>query len=275
MNEDQFHKRIKQILSSTKRGKHDSSPAEIHEAFHNDVLGKSGGAWDETVAAKEIQQIERAFNVQPETVRKAASVKESGVIEALAGFLEERNYKYIPIEEGPTKTPEGFIDGSSKRYLCEVKSPELKFDHSASPFGYKFKTAHRKILDFIHTAIKQFESQDTKHELPHILLYTSAHPQLHWKSFTDAIQGGVVDQKGNRSPDFSNTPVYKSTLPLLSDIDLYIWFQVSETGDKSYQVSYFINEKSKYRPSCVELVRNLSATELSSMDNMISLQLNG
>lgn len=273
MNEDQFHKRIKQILANTKRGKHDSSPEEIHEAFHNNVLGKSGGTWDETVAAKEMQQIEWAFNVQPETVRKAASVKESDVIEALMRFLEERGYTYTPIKEGSTKTPEGYVGGSSKRYLCEVKSPELRFDHSAHPFGYKFKTAHRKILDFIHTAKKQFESQDAKHKLPRILIYTSAHPQLHWKSFTDAIQGGVIDQKGNRLPDFSNTPVYKSTLPLLSSVDLYIWLQVSGAGDRFHQVSYFLNENSSHSADCVELVQNLATHRLSGMDNIIFLQL--
>lgn len=97
--------------------------------------------------------------------------------------------------------------------------------------------------------------------------------QLNWKSFTDAIQGGVVDQKGHLSPDFTKTPVYTSTLPLLSDVDLYIWFQVSETGDKFYQVSYFINEKSKYAGECVELVKNLSLIKASNMgmDNVFSL----
>jgi hypothetical protein len=273
MDESEFHKRIKQILANTKRGKYDSSPAEIHEAFHNNVLGKSGGIWDEAVAAKEMQQIEWAFNVQPEAVINAASVKEADVMDVLMKFLKERGYKYTPIKEGVTKTPEGYIDGPNKRYLCEVKSPELKFDHRASPFGYKFETAHRKILDFIHTAIKQFKSQDTKHELPHILIYTSAHPLLHWKSFTDAIQGGVVDQKGNRLPDFSKTPVYKSTLPLLSDIDLYIWFQVSGAGDKFYQVSYLINNNSNHIDDCAELAQNLSSLKLDSMDNIILLRL--
>ena len=271
MNEDQFHKRIKQILASIRRGKYDSSPAEIHEAFHNDVLGKSGGTWDEAVATREMQQIEWAFNVQPEAVRAAASVKEADVIDILVKFLEERGYRYTPIKEGATKTPEAYIEGFDKKYLCEVKSPELKFDHSATPFGYKFATAHRKILDFIHTAIKQFDSQDPEHQLPRILIYTSAHPQLHWKSFTDAIQGGVIDQKGDRLPDFSKTPIYKSTLPLVSNIDLYIWFQVSGAG-RFNRVSYLINESSDHVDNCIDLVQNLSTIKLSSMDNTIPLR---
>lgn len=271
MNENQFHKRIKQILSSTRRGKYDSSPAEIHEAFHNDVLGKSGGVWDEDIVAKEMQQIEWAFDVQPEEVRIAVSVKESDVISILVKFLEERGYRYTPIQVGKDKTPEGYIDDANKKYLCEVKSPELKFDQGAAPFGYKFATAHRKILSFIHTAIKQFKSQDAEHQLPHILIYTSAHPQLRWKSFTDAIHGGVVNQRGERSPDLSETPVYKSTLPLLSSIDLYIWFQVSGQGDKFYQVSYFLNEKSAHIEDCRKLVTRLSQSRVSEMDNVRSV----
>jgi hypothetical protein len=139
MNEDQFHKKIKQILANTKRGKHDSPPAEIHEVFHNDVLGKSGGTWDEAVAAKEMLQIEWAFDIQPEEVKIAASVKEEDVIDVLMKFLKERGYEYAPIKESKVKTPEGYIDGAGIRYLCEVKSPELKFDHKAYPFGYNFR----------------------------------------------------------------------------------------------------------------------------------------
>jgi len=272
MNEPQFHKRLKEILTTTRRGKHDSSLADIHQAFHNNVLGKSGGGtWNEDIAAKEMQQIEWAFNIQPKEVIIAASVKEADVIDVLVKFLEDRGYKYTHIEEGAKKTPEGYIDGFGMRYLCEVKSPELKFDHCAAPFGYKFATAHRKILNFIHTAIKQFKSHDTDHELPHILMYTSAHPQLNRKSFLDAIQGGIIDQQGKRSPDFSKTPAYTSTLPLLSNIDLYIWFQVSGSGDKFYQASYFINEGSTHKADCIALVGNLSHIKLSSMDNIILL----
>jgi hypothetical protein len=271
MNEDQFHKRIKQILANIKRGQYDNSPDEFHEAFHNDVLGKSGGIWDETVAVEEMRQIEWVLNVQPEAVISAASVKEADVINVLEKFLEDRGYKYTHIKEGAQKTPEGYIDGYSKRYLCEVKSPELKFDHSIALFGYKFATSHRKILNFIHIAIKQFESYDTKHELPHILIYTSAHYQLHWKSFLDAIQGGVHDQQGKRSPDFSKTPVYTSTLPLLPEIDLYVWFQVSGTGDKFFHASYFVNKASIHKPDCIALVDSFLRTKLSSMDNVITL----
>src|SRR6187551_3212308 len=98
MDESQFHKRIKQILASTKRGKYDSPPAEIHDAFHKDVLGRSGGTWNEAIAAQEMQQIEQIFGVQPQAVTESRSVKEADVIRALIQFLQEREYTYTPIE---------------------------------------------------------------------------------------------------------------------------------------------------------------------------------
>jgi hypothetical protein len=138
---------------------------------------------------------------------------------------------------------------------------------------YKFKTTHRKILSFIHTAVKQFNSLDAKHELPRVMVFTSINPQLNWKSFVDAIHGGVMDQQGKLSPDFTKTPVYTSTVPLLSHIDLYVWFQVSESGDRFYQASYFVNQDSKHVTSCTNLVKSLSHKSLSSMDNLVSLNL--
>ena len=268
MDDKQFHKRIKKILASTKRGKYDSSPAEMHDAFHNDVLGKSRGLWNKEVAAKEMKQLERFFNVQPETVLQAASVKEPEVIKALNDFLIERGYKYSHIDEGSKKTPDGYIDGFDKRYLCEVKSPELKFDNSAGV--YKFTSSHRQILSPIHTAKKQFDTQDPNHEFPHILIYTSAHFQLNWKSFTDAIQGGVMDQTGKKLPNLTNTHIYQATKNMISEIDGYIWIQVG-SNKQFHQASYFVNKSSTHMSSVQELFNNLHKKKLSNLglDNFI------
>lgn len=270
MDEKQFHKRIKQILASTKRGKYDSTPAEMHDVFHNDVIQKSGGVWSKAVAASEMRQIEWFFNVQPEAVQQAASVKEPDVIKTLNDFLIERGYEYSHIDEGSKKTPEGYITGYDKRYLCEVKSPVLMFDHQASPFGYKFASSHRKILDFIHTAKTQFDTQDPKHELPHILIYTSAHSLLNWKSFTDAIQGGVMDQTGKKLPDLTNTHIYQATKNMISEIDGYIWLQVG-SSKQFHQASYFVSKSSDHKSSVQELFNNLRKKDLSNLglDNFI------
>jgi hypothetical protein len=266
MTEDLFHKRIKEILS-TNRGPNDSPAQQFHDMFSSEVKNRSKKDWDEETAIQVMREFEWATGTQPKTI-KFSEIEIKAII---TQFLSDRGYEFIGIQEGTEQTPDNYIEGNNHKYLCEIKSPRLNLDLETGL--YKFKTTHRKILDFIHTATKQFHSIDSKHELPRVLVFTSSHMQLNWKSFTDAIQGGVIDQKGNRSPDFSNTQVYKSTLPLLSGIDLYIWFQVSETGDKFYQVSYSINDKSLHKKECLALVSNLSKNKLSGMDNLISLAL--
>jgi hypothetical protein len=232
-----------------------------------EVQGRSKKDWDEEVAAQIIREFEQLTGTLP----KSKELPEDDIKAIFEKFLADRDYAFTAIPEDTRKTPDNYIEGKKRKYICEIKSPESKLDSETQV--YKFKTSHRKILIFIHTAVKQFMSLDSEHHLPRVLVFTSISMPLNWKSFTDAIQGGVVDQKGKRSPDFSKTPVYTSTMPLLADVDLYIWFQVSEAGDKFYQVSYFINEKSKYAQECVELVKNLSLIKVSSMgmDNVISL----
>lgn len=264
MNKEQFHKRLKEILSAN-RGPNNSPDEQFHEVLDNEVRSRAKKDWDENVAAQVIREFEWATGTLP----KSIELGENKIKAILTKFLLDRGYTFPPIPEDTRQTPDNYIEDDGSKYVCEVKSPVLKLDLETRV--YKFKTTHRKILDFIHTATKQFQSLDAEHNLPRVLVFTSITPQLNWKSFTDAIQGGVIDQEGNRSPDFSKTPVYTSTLPLLSSVDLYIWFQVSGTGDKFYQVSYFVNERSAHRTDCMALVGKLSQTKLSSMDNMISL----
>ena len=270
MDEEQFHKQIKDILSITKRGKYDSPTVEIHDAFHNEVVGKSSGVWDKNVAEGVMKEIEWFFNIQPEVVRQAVRVEEQDVITTLKEYLIKRGYEYSHINEGKDKTPEGYITGFGKKYLCEVKSPLLKFDHRASPYGYKFASSHRKILDFIHTAKKQFDAEDSGHKVPHILIYTSAHFQLNWKTFYDSIQGGVIDRSGKKLPDLTSTDIYQATKNMISKIDGYIWLQIA-SSKQFYQASYFINTNSNHKSSVGELFTNLYENKVSNsgFDNFI------
>jgi len=264
MNEDEFHKRIKEILAIN-HGKNDSSAQEIHQFFSNEVKSRSVKDWDNTVAAQVIREFEWATNTQP----KRDELAEDEIKSMLGEFLSERGYKLSVIKEGTNKTPDCYIENDKQRYICEIKSPILNLDHATGTF--KFKTSHTKLLNFIHTAAKQFKEQDPDHKLPWILVFSSSHFQLNWKTFVDATQGGVIDQKGNRLPDFSNTPAYTSAQLLIRDIDVYIWFQANARGKKFYQVSYFLNGKSTHINEVVELVKNLSHKSLSSMDNKISI----
>lgn len=258
MDEKQFHKRLKEILNAN-RDPNNSPDEQFHEMMNREVVAKSKSEWDEDVAMRVMQQFEWATDTQP----KRLKLSEDNVKKILNDFLAERSYRLTAIPEITTKTPDSYIEGHSEKYLCEIKSPELLLDIETQL--YKFKTTHRKILDFIHTAVKQFDALSPSHDLPRVLVFTSVSPQLNWKSFTDAIQGGVVDQQGKVLPDFSMTPVYKNSLPLLADIDLYVWYQIG--SDTVHQASYFLNDNSKYLDTCKALISNLSQPKASSMDN--------
>lgn len=271
MTRKEFVKRLRQILSGRKSDLGDSPADEIIAFFLNRVSQKAGGAWDEDVALQEMRQLEWTFEVQPEEVRKASLVSENDALLALKAFLLDRKYDYTPILTSSSQTPEGFIQRNGTKYLCEVKSPLLKFDHKAGSFGYKFTTTHRKILDFIHKAKNQFDAYDPEHKFPHILIYTSAHIQLCWKNFFDAVKGGVENHQDKiLQPDLRNTIIFQATKELISEIDGYVWFQIN-ASKHFYQGSYFLNQRSVFFSMTQELFKNLYKIKLSDMDNFIVL----
>lgn len=206
MDRKHFHKRLKEILAAN-RGPHNSPDEQFHDVMDKEVQGRSKKDWDDEVAA----QVMREFEWTTSTLPKSKGLPEDDIKAIFEKFLADRSYTFTAIPEDTRKTPDNYIDGKRHKYICEIKSPELKLDLETQV--YKYKTSHRKILDFIHTAVKQFKSLDSEHHLPRVLVFTSISMQLNWKSFTDAVQGGVVDQKGKLSPDFTKTPVYTSTVP--------------------------------------------------------------
>ncbi len=271
MNKSQFYKRLKHIYSHTKRSPGDSSLEDISNALINDTIGKSNGGWDESIADENMRFAEHVFQLQPEATHIAAQVKSRDAEAELERFLKNQRYTYTHIPESSDQTPDGYIEGFGCKYLCEVKSPVLQFDHKAAPFGYKFSTTHSKILDAIHKAKKQLEKLDPEHTLPHILIYTSAHSQLNWSNFLNSIRGYVAMQDGTITTDLRNTSVFKNTDGIIEDIDLYIWCQV-DTGKKFHQVSYFINQNSAHVESIDDLVDHLRSSPVSFMDNIATIQ---
>lgn len=271
MNKSQFHKRLKHIYSHTKRDEHDSSFEDISNAFIADVVNKSNGGWDESIADENMRIAEHVFGVQPEVTQNAMQVKSKDSEDELERFLTDRNYSYSHIPESNKQTPDGHIEGIGHKYLCEIKSPILNFDHDAAPFGYKFSTTHSKILDAIHKAKKQLEKLDPEHVLPHILIYTSAHPQLNWYNFTHSIRGYIANQDGTITTDLRNTTVFKNTDGIVEDIDLYLWCQIG-SGKKFYQMSYFSNQNSIHSGAINELIERLKSSPVSSMDNHTTVQ---
>lgn len=271
MNRKQFYKQLKQIYYQTKRGIYDSSFEDISRSFIRDIEGKSNGGWDESIAEETMRSAEHIFRIQPEATQQAKTVTPSDAESALKEFLVERNYNYTHIPESDKQTPDGHIEGHGHKYICEIKSPLLMFDHKAAPFGYKHTTTHRKILDAIHTAKKQLEKLDPEYSLPHILIYTSAHSQLNHTNFIDTIRGYTALRNGDIMTDLRGTDIFKTTEPILDDIDLYIWFQVNSSKQFN-QVSYFNNQHSPHAGSIDKFVDQLKSISLSSIDNHASCQ---
>lgn len=271
MNKKQFHKRLKDIYSHTKRGEYDSSFEDIRDAFMADIIGKSDNGWDESIAIETINFAEHVFKVQPEPTRSASQVKPSDAEAELERFLTRRGLSYTHIPESDEQTPDGYIEGLNRRYLCEIKSPLLKFDHDAAPFGYKHATTHRKLLDAIHKAKRQLEKIDPEHSLPHILAYTSAHFQLNYSNFIDAVRGYVGSNDGHITTDLQNTKVFMETKNIIDDIDLYVWFQIG--GSKQFnQVDYFNNQHSVHVEVIDEFISHLKSEPISTRDNHVAIQ---
>lgn len=265
MDEKLFIEHLKRMYHYTRRGEHDSSFEDICSWFIMDVTGKSNGGWDESVAAQAIAFAEHIFEVQPEATRAAAQVSSHDAEAELERFLTNRGLNYTHIPESQTQSPDGYVEGLGTKYISEIKSPILQFDHNATPYGYKHSTTHSKLLDAVHKARRQLNTLDPKHKLPHILVYTSAHPQLNCSNFINAIRGYIANSDGTMLTDLRNMDIFKKTEGIIDDIDLYVWFQVN--GNKQFsQVTYFSNQNSSYTQAIGDLISYLQVTPVSTMD---------
>lgn len=270
MDKKQFIARLRHVYHNTKRQPGDSSLNDLRDAFLQEVIAKSNGGWDDTVALQVMGFVEHLFNVQPEATRTAQRITSDDAEATLERFLLDRDYSYEHIPESKDQSPDGYIEGYGHKYLCELKSPVLMFDHNAAPFGYKFSTTHRKILAAIHQAKSQFDALDSGHSLPRILVYTSAHPQLDYHNFISAVRGYEAAQDGTITTDLRNTNVFKNTQPIVEDIDLYIWLRI--TSKSALRVSYFCNTASLHKDKTDRLIEQLKSKAVSNMDVHANLQ---
>jgi len=270
VDKKQFISRFKKIYNSTKRGPHDSPYKSLLNMFLGKVIAKSNAEWDENVAQQVMSYVEHVFNYQPEETQSAKRFTSDNAETKLAEFLQERGYSYTHIPESHERSPDGYIEGSDSKYICELKSPILMFDHNEAPFGYKHSTTHRKILDAIHEGKKQLEKLDPDHSLPHILIYTSAHPQLNYTNFRDAIRGYLAMQDGAIMTDLRDREIYLNTRDIIEDIDLYIWMQMG--ANAFHQVAYFCNSNSKHKNLIHKLVRKLESESVKNGSTAVSLQ---
>jgi hypothetical protein len=179
-----------------------------------------------------------------------------------ATYLEERGYKAVKIPETTTRTPDLEVSGHEHSYLNELKAPDFLVDPTLGL--YKFTTTNSKLLQFIHTALKQFQSYDPSHARPWVITFASTNFQLHWRTLFDAMQGGSLAE-GKTLADWTRTTVFTRWTEDRYVADLYIWLQVNET--QPYQASYLTNDLSLHRPLIDAFVADLRGTPLSSADN--------
>ena len=66
MNKEQFHKRLKEILS-VNHGPNNSPDKQFHDTLTNEVRGRSKKDWDEEVAAQVMREFEWATGTLPKS----------------------------------------------------------------------------------------------------------------------------------------------------------------------------------------------------------------
>jgi len=180
-------------------------------------------------------------------------LKENEAREIVKEYL--LNHRLSLGEINPDNLPEGkkspdFVIKEDDKVVgyCEVKTPA----HNLNPITqlYQWDTTFYKLRRFLHTAKKQFGDYDPRHKKPWVIIFTSNHPQLNWKSFTDNIIGAVAFN-GQVLRDFRNKKFLADSDRDLLSIDMVVWFQVNYIDrQKVYQVKFFIN---KDRPLLAEV----------------------
>lgn len=153
--------------------------------------------------------------------------------------------------------------GHESSFLNEFKSPDLLLDQVLGL--YKFTTTNSKLLQSIHTALKQFKAYDRSHAGPWVITFASVNFQLHWRTLFEAMYGGSVVE-GRVMTDWTRTAVFQRWTKDRYVADLYIWLQVNDQTMQPYQASFFTNKLSTHRPLVDGLVANLRAAPLSNMD---------
>jgi hypothetical protein len=128
--------------------------------------------------------------------------------------------------------------GGQMVFYCEVKTPEHKLNPVTKM--YHWDTTFYKLRRFLHTAVKQFQDFDPDHKYPHIVAFTSNHPQLNWTNFRHNVMGAVA-YNGDVIRDFRNVPFVKDSNKDLLSIDMILWFQVNYLNKTPFQTKHFVN----------------------------------
>lgn len=185
------------------------------------------------------------------------------LLRVYTSYLDARGYQAVKIPETSSRTPDLEVSGEGGSFLNELKSPDLLLDQTLGL--YKFTTTNSKLLQFVHTAIKQFKDHDASHSSPWVITFASVNFQLNWRSLFEAMQGGSI-AKGKGVANWTQTGAFKRWEKNRYIADLYIWIQVNNQTMDPYQASFITNDRSPHSTLVEGLVANLRSVPLSDAD---------
>ncbi len=148
------------------------------------------------------------------------------------GFL--RSYKLNPMRFEKTHrqkdTPDFKVSTpSGGLFMCEVKS----IDIDAIDKGIRHNTIYNSLTSKLHKAHKQFNSVNSNHFVPNVIVWVSHDLRINWHTFTNLMQGNIqVEGKLIRNlGKFSNGRIKHEKL----EIDMHIWLH--KNGEAEFLVN--------------------------------------
>jgi hypothetical protein len=198
----------------------------------------------------------------------ANHAREQKLLATYVSYLNDRGYKAKKIDESDAETPDLLVEGKNFEFLNEFKSPELILDTETNL--YKFKTTLPKLLRHIHKAVGQLKQEDSDHSKMWVVTFTSASMQLHYKSLTDALQGGVA-VNGKLEPDFTQTTTYKKLIPKAREVDLFVWLQTNDKMESFGRATFILSNQSGHKKEVEKFVVDCNSKKTGSFDGIIML----
>lgn len=174
-------------------------------------------------------------------------LKEDASLFAVTTYFAENNLDCLKID--PSTLPTGqespdfeiILTGTRIAY-AEIKTVEHRLDEKSGMFLWT--TLFNKLKDRSRKAANQLK-YNSDEDLPKIAVFVSNNFQLNWFKFAHFLQG-AVGGNGTIIRDFrGNTGSIEDTKRKLQQIDGFIWVQVSPEEVTPYQVTFFINQKSR------------------------------
>lgn len=127
------------------------------------------------------------------------------------------------------RTPDFKVSSKSGvLFMCEIKSIEGAIDK-----GILHATIFNNLTKKLHKAYKQFDSVNSQHLVPNVLIWVSHDFQINWHTFTNLMRGKIQieDRLIRNLGKFTNGRIKHEKL----EIDMHIWLH--KNGDAEFLVN--------------------------------------